>query len=776
MKGIFKLIKGEFTKLLKSNTLYIMTGLLTAAIILMSVVYATQEQNVNSLLEFVVGGGPELDAFDIMDGGDGLNALKDAGIDTSELESFSQKLNERPQVKMLLIGTDPAILKALSSGSAPSTGMTDITQYAELSKIQTQLYGQYFHDLYDQSKFYDDLLANQSALIKQSGYGLTFNDIITHSLSSLNTAYLNLMGTDGAYAIYKQAATADNWNNLIVAARSFDKALTEYRYYIESTVMKTNYLLIATANMSSEAHTTLSDGVKALNTSALTQLSRYIGGVKDKDTVQNFLAEINTTPYPIPTVERNGDYSDLTPRKSEESDSPADESLKLRNIAYNLVSDLELLARSAESPDSLFYGYDSATVSQVKAHITSGTAPTKEVNDFVARFNVKPALKADGSLDMDPLKPFADAIEQSYTAEITEDIYNERIAPYYDNSEQAKLVALRAKLDLLTSKTAGEIFAISTAENPDPEQTAELNALYSDIKSTFREYTSRTGTVSTLVKNISWVEAIESNNLSDKQTKNIRGFLFNSRYKLNSSVTQAQFLIERDELSAQFTAPEKLTDGYGAVQFIYVLTGVIILIFGIVLAAGTIAGEHADGTMKLLLIRPHTRTQVLLSKFLTVALVLLGFYILNFLISLGIGAIFWGLKAPFTVLSIFNSTTAITMTPFAVLAWMHIFGLLEAVIFALIALTISTVARSRSGAIAVSMLIYFVSFVLGALLSTYGWYKFVVFNNTNLFMYMSSVGPALADLTLWFSLAVNLVYIVGLALACFFTFAKRDAT
>ena len=298
---------------------------------------------------------------------------------------------------------------------------------------------------------------------------------------------------------------------------------------------------------------------------------------------------------------------------------------------------------------------------------------------------------------------------------------------------------------------------------------------YSELKTTFKEFCARSETLDSLIKNTNFITAINANGLNDSQAKKIQGFIFTSRYNLNSYITQAQFLIENDMVSTNYSAPESLGKGYGSMEFTFVLTKIIILIFGIVLASGTIAGEHADGTMKLLLIRPHTRSNVLFSKFFTVCIVMFGFFILNFLITLFIGGIGWGLGGTQMALSIFNSKTALILHPLAVVTFLHLFGFLEAMVFSLIALTISTLFRSRSGATAISMLVYFVSFVLDALLSTFVWYKYIIFNNTDLFQYMSSTGPTIADQTLLFSLIINIVYIAAMSIMCFFTFAKRDA-
>lgn len=46
----------------------------------------------------------------------------------------------------------------------------------------------------------------------------------------------------------------------------------------------------------------------------------------------------------------------------------------------------------------------------------------------------------------------------------------------------------------------------------------------------------------------------------------------------------------------------------------------MVMIFAIVIAADKVAGEYTTGTMKLLLIRPHSRTKILFLKYIAVSL------------------------------------------------------------------------------------------------------------------------------------------------------------
>src|SRR5690554_1092436 len=135
MKSLLKLIKGELYKLIKSNTLYVMTGLLTAVILLMTWIYAEQEKNVTYALEWLLGNALSTDSFDIIDGE--LDELKDAGIDTTELDNFAKQLEDKPEIKLMLLGVEPSLFRAFAS---QSDGAGEVFKdYISFSSVQEML-------------------------------------------------------------------------------------------------------------------------------------------------------------------------------------------------------------------------------------------------------------------------------------------------------------------------------------------------------------------------------------------------------------------------------------------------------------------------------------------------------------------------------------------------------------------------------------------------------------------------------------------------------------
>jgi ABC-type transport system involved in multi-copper enzyme maturation permease subunit len=273
---------------------------------------------------------------------------------------------------------------------------------------------------------------------------------------------------------------------------------------------------------------------------------------------------------------------------------------------------------------------------------------------------------------------------------------------------------------------------------------------------------------------------IDKENYSDDDVSNIYG-LYNflvigtSKYSLRSDIAKIVFMLDNRESVGTLTTPLVLDNGYGFVFFAFSILYLFLIIAGIVVGAGTIAGEHAAGTIKLLLIRPYKRWKFLMSKIIMAIIVMAGIFIVSFLLIWLIGGIFWGFGSEYKVLVMFNATNVLIMSQFQTVALMALFYFIECIIYMLISIMVSTIFKSKSGAVAISMAIYFAANILILTLSSKSWFKYVLFNNTNLFYYMST-GPTLNDMTLGFSVIVDIIYILIIMASTFGIFTKRDVT
>jgi ABC-2 type transport system permease protein len=202
----------------------------------------------------------------------------------------------------------------------------------------------------------------------------------------------------------------------------------------------------------------------------------------------------------------------------------------------------------------------------------------------------------------------------------------------------------------------------------------------------------------------------------------------------------------------------------------------LITLFIVIVAGDSIAGEFSTGTIKMLLIRPASRTKILLSKY--AACLLFGIFLLLilFVCSLLISGIYYGFSGfnqPFIAAADDGSIVEKNMM-------MHIWGIylagtVSTVMYVTMSFMISAVFRSSAMAIGISMFAMMSGSIITLLLSRYEWSKYLLFANLDLMQY-STGQPFKEGMTLGFSIAVLLVYFAIFNLLSWLVFTKKDVT
>ncbi|OBZ08950.1 ABC transporter permease [Bacillus sp. FJAT-27264] len=191
-------------------------------------------------------------------------------------------------------------------------------------------------------------------------------------------------------------------------------------------------------------------------------------------------------------------------------------------------------------------------------------------------------------------------------------------------------------------------------------------------------------------------------------------------------------------------------------------------IFTVVVASDSIAGEFSWGTIKLLLIRPWSRSKILLSKY--ISMVLFSLLSTGVLIAFGLGSAY-----------LFSSQTGDVMTsltgwsPSAYSFMDLLFRYVELFLTATLAFMVSSVFRASGLAIGLSLFIIFAKNLIVIIFNPdrYEWAKYLLFTHMDLRVYLSSdVGPG--GVTLGFSIAVLAAYYLLFLLIAWIVFRKRD--
>lgn len=204
----------------------------------------------------------------------------------------------------------------------------------------------------------------------------------------------------------------------------------------------------------------------------------------------------------------------------------------------------------------------------------------------------------------------------------------------------------------------------------------------------------------------------------------------------------------------------------------------LVTIFAVVVASSTVAEEFSTGTIKLLLIRPWSRSKILLSKYLSSLLFALFMTVLFLLTVLLVN---WLLFDAFAAGKTGNETAIIIteMGGDSVFEYViRYFGLafLNTVMTVTISFMLSTIFRSNILAIGIALFIEIVvSNVLQLLaLIQKEWVDYLLFVHLNLTKYAGGNVSVEDGMTLGFSLSVLTVYYVVFIALTWYIFNKRD--
>ncbi|MFP4975932.1 ABC transporter permease [Paenibacillus sp. CN-4] len=190
-------------------------------------------------------------------------------------------------------------------------------------------------------------------------------------------------------------------------------------------------------------------------------------------------------------------------------------------------------------------------------------------------------------------------------------------------------------------------------------------------------------------------------------------------------------------------------------------------IFTVVIASDAVAGEFSWGTIKLLLIRPWSRSKILLSKYVSLILFSLFATALLLLCAYGSSMIFSTQGVTSSVPE--GWTEASYSLAMALCSYIQLF------LTAALAFMVSAVFRASALAIGLSMFILFAKNIMLLIFnpSTYPWANYLPFPHMDLSGYLSSAtGPA--GVSLWFSVGVLGAYYVLFLAVAWTVFSKRD--
>lgn len=256
-------------------------------------------------------------------------------------------------------------------------------------------------------------------------------------------------------------------------------------------------------------------------------------------------------------------------------------------------------------------------------------------------------------------------------------------------------------------------------------------------------------------ENAQLTESVEAAPMLEAQKK-----MMKERIALN------EYRIEND------MAPVERGSLWGYMVDTTTFTGIAAL-FTIVIAAGMVASEFSWGTVKLLLIRPVSRTKILLAKYASTLLFALLMLTLLFSTSFLFGILFFGFSGAETPYLSFSNGRVVEQNMVTHIIQLFGFRSIDLVMMVTLAFMISTVFRSSSLAIGISLFLMFTGPQLVQLLSQYDWVKYILFANTDFLQYTTGT-PLVEGMTMTFSIVMLIIYFGLFAALSLFIFNRRD--
>lgn len=205
----------------------------------------------------------------------------------------------------------------------------------------------------------------------------------------------------------------------------------------------------------------------------------------------------------------------------------------------------------------------------------------------------------------------------------------------------------------------------------------------------------------------------------------------------------------------------------------------IFLIVMFMMTAGVIVSEEfSKGTIKLLLIKPYKRSTILASKFITSIIVAIIVILLVLLMQFVVGGLIQGFDS-FRNPTIIYDHTINNVKQINTIQYLAMQALGKAPMYILLmtlAFAFSTIFTNSALAITISLLGYMGSSVINmlALNLKLNWIKYFVTPNWNLTEYFWGGIPTFEGITLQFSIAIIVIYMVIMLVPTFIIFQKKN--
>lgn len=256
-----------------------------------------------------------------------------------------------------------------------------------------------------------------------------------------------------------------------------------------------------------------------------------------------------------------------------------------------------------------------------------------------------------------------------------------------------------------------------------------------------------------------------------KKDKKMYGELFRAKNTLNVlKYAQKNGYYDKDVRILGYNYDVSSLNAEGLVSVYSSMAGIVILIYGIVLAAGIFANEYKSGTIKMVMTRPIRKNALTTAKLLTVYATTTVLYLTSVLIAYVYGAIAFGTEATEPVLYGFNAMSAGKSTAGA-FAFADVFmTLVQIWVVTTVSFALGTITRKYAIGL-LSLLIVFLN--IGGLLNTIGVTAFLLSNSFDLLCFFG-MGSIVRNGNFFLSLGIMIFWTAAALVGTYVVTKKRD--
>ncbi|MGN1342387.1 MAG: ABC transporter permease subunit [Bacilli bacterium] len=255
------------------------------------------------------------------------------------------------------------------------------------------------------------------------------------------------------------------------------------------------------------------------------------------------------------------------------------------------------------------------------------------------------------------------------------------------------------------------------------------------------------------VDSLSYNEKIEyNNNLSQNAT---------SKYIIDNKIDLNQENTVRNNLRCIFNSYE-----------------ILIVILIIIISGTIISNEFNKGTIKNLLIRPYKRSTIFISKYISSFIILILSIIYLVSLELIVGGILFGLDSLNIPIVVYNFTTS-SLVEYNIFTYLGILILAKMPLLILImtlSITLSTITLNSPISIAVPILGYTFSGIIGSLAMSFDlkWMKYFPTMNWDLTEYLFGGLPAFQYTSLSHAIIISIIYFAIMFTLSIIVFNKKN--